>query len=279
MEATLPYETKSVALATGVTLPYFELGDPAGLAVVFVHGLTDSHLSYAPMLEAMPQGYRMFALTMRGHGDATKPGAGYAPEDMAADVAAFLDAQGIERAAIVGHSMGSIVARAFAHAYPRRVLGLALLGAFSSLHANAAVQEVFDSVDALGEDIPDDFARGWQQGSLGTPVPDDFFETVIEETKKVPARVFRDALAGLIARDRTFTGAGSLVPTLILWGDEDAFCTRADQDALVAAFKNALLVVYPGIGHAVHWELPVRAATDVAIWLRRIGRSMGRAAA
>lgn len=275
----MSYETKSVALATGVTLPYFEFGSPAGLPVVFIHGLTDSHLSFAPMLEAMPQSYRMFALTMRGHGDATKPAGGYAVEDMAGDVAAFLDAQGIERAVIVGHSMGSVVARAFAHAYPGRVLGLGLLGAFSSLHANAAVQDVFDAVDALGEDIPDDFAREWQKGSLATPVPDAFFEMVIEETKKVPARVFRDALGGLMARDRTFTGAGSLVPTLIVWGDKDAFCTRADQDALLAAFKNAKLRVYQGIGHAVHGELPVRTAADVAIWLRRIERTTGRAAA
>lgn len=273
------YEAKSVALATGVALPYVEIGEKSGLTVVFIHGLTDSHLSYLPMLEAMPRSYRMFALTMRGHGDATKPASGYAPEDMAADVAAFLDAQGIERAVIVGHSMGSIVARAFADAHPERVLGLGLIGAFSSLHANPAVQEVFDAVDALGEDIPDDFAREWQQGSLGTPVPDDFFEMVVEETKKVPARVFRDALGGLIARDRTFTGAGSLVPTLIVWGDKDAFCSRADQDALAAAFRNAKLLVYPGIGHAVHWEMPQRAATDVAIWLRRIERTMGRAAA
>lgn len=269
----MSYETKSIALATGVTLPFFELGDPAGLPVVFVHGLTDSHLSYTPMLEAMPQSYRMFALTMRGHGDATKPASGYAPEDMAADVAAFLDAQGIERAVIVGHSMGSIVTRAFAHAYPGRVLGLGLLGAFSSAHANPAVQDVLDSVDTLGDDIPDDFARSWQQGSLGTPVPDAFFEMVIEETKRVPTRVFRDVLMAFLAQDRTFTGAGSLVPTLIVWGDKDAFCTRADQDALLAAFKNAKLLVYQGIGHAVHWELPLRAATDVAIWLKQVARA------
>lgn len=271
----MAYATKSVALATGVTLPYSELGDKAGLPVVFIHGLTDSHRSY----EAMPQAYRMFALTMRGHGDATKPDAGYMPEDMAADVAAFLDAQGIERAVIVGHSMGSIVARAFAHAYPRRVLGLGLLGAFASVHANPAVREVLQAVEALGEDIPDDFAREWQQGSLATPVPEAFFEMVIEETRKAPVRVFRAVLGAFLERDRTFTGAGSLVPTLIIWGDKDAFCARADQDTLVGAFRNSRLITYHGIGHAVHWELPVRAATDVAVWLKTVGRVSSVAAA
>ena len=272
-------EAKSVALATGVTMTYAEAGVRTGTPVVFVHGLTDSHLSYLPMLEAMPQSYRMFALTMRGHGDTTKPETGYTPEDMAADVAAFLETQEIDRAVIVGHSMGSLVARAFAHIYPGRVLGLALLGAFSTIHANQAVQEVFNAVDALGEDIPDEFAREWQQSSLGTPVPDAFFETVIEETKKVPARVFRDVLGGLMERDRTFTGAGSLVPTLIVWGDKDAFCSRADQNTLTKAFKNSRLVTYAGIGHAVHWELPVKVATDVAIWLKQVARANAQHAA
>lgn len=269
----MQFLTKSVALATGVTLAYAETGDPAGLSVVFIHGLTDSHLSYRPMLEAMPQTYRMFAVTMRGHGDSSKQASGYAPEDMAADVAAFLDAQGIDRAVIVGHSMGSFVARAFAHAYPRRVLGLGLLGAFSSMHANPMVQEILSAVSTLGEEIPNDFARDWQKASLSTPVPDDFFEMVIEETKKAPVRVFRDVLTAFMAHDRTFTGSGSLVPTLIVWGDKDTVCTRADQDALVCAFKNARLLAYAGIGHALHWEMPIRVATDVAVWLKQVARA------
>lgn len=269
----MQFLTKSVALATGVSLPYFEIGENGAMPVVFIHGLTDSHVSYAPMLEAMPSSYHVFALTMRGHGDASKPESGYAPEDMAGDVAAFLDAQGIDRAVIVGHSMGSLVARAFAHAYPRRVLGLGLVGAFSSLHADPAVQEVFHAVDALGEEIPDDFARDWQRGSIATPVPDDFFEVVIAETKKVPVRVFRGVLTELMARDRTFTGSGSLVPALIVWGDKDAFCSRADQETLTKAFKNSRLLAYQGIGHAPHWEMPVRVATDVAVWLKQVARA------
>lgn len=272
----MSYLSKSVALATGVTMTFAEKGDPSGVPVIFIHGITDSHLSYGPVLDALPSRFHAFAVTMRGHGGSSKPAAHYAPEDMAVDVAAFLDVQKIERAIVVGHSMGSLVARCVAAAYPERVLGLVIVGAFASLHANPAVEELRKAVDALGDEIPYAFAREFQMSTLATPVPDAFLAMAIAETQKVPARVFRSAIAGMMVRDHTLTGATYAGPTLIVWGDEDAFCLRADQETLVRAFKNAELLTYTGIGHAVHWEEPVRFATDFAAWAERIERGAER---
>ncbi|MDZ4865923.1 MAG: alpha/beta hydrolase [Alphaproteobacteria bacterium] len=274
----MSFLSKSVAVATGVTLTYAEKGDPSGVPVIFIHGITDSHLSYGPVLDVLPSGFHAFAVTMRGHGASSKPAGHYAPEDMAADVVAFLDAQKIERAIVVGHSMGSLVARCVAEAHPERVLGLVIVGAFASLHANPAVEELRKIVDALGDDIPYEFAREFQMSTLATPVPAAFLAMAIAETQKVPARVFRSATAGLMVRDHASTGAAYAGPTLIVWGDQDAFCPRADQDALVRAFKNAELLIYDGIGHAVHWEEPVRFALDFAAWAKRIDGGSVRAA-
>jgi non-heme chloroperoxidase len=271
--------SKSVALATGVTLTYAEKGDPSGLPVVFVHGITDSHLSYGLVLDALPGRFHAFAVTMRGHGASSKPAGHYAPEDMAADVVAFLDAQKIERAVVVGHSMGSLVARCVAEAHPERVLGLVIVGAFASLHANPAVDKLKKAVDALGDDIPYAFAREFQMSTLATPVPDAFLAMAIAETQKVPARVFRSATTGLMVRDHALTGARYQGPTLIVWGDLDAFALRADQDTLVHAFAQAKLLVYEGIGHAVHWEVPSRFVGDLVQWLAQIEWGLaGRAA-
>jgi pimeloyl-ACP methyl ester carboxylesterase len=60
-------------LSTGVTLRYAAQGDPSGVPVVLLHGLTDSHLSYAPMTAHLPDHIRAYALTTRGHGDSGKP--------------------------------------------------------------------------------------------------------------------------------------------------------------------------------------------------------------
>lgn len=53
------------------------------------------------------------------------------------------------------------------------------------------------------------------------------------------------------------------VPTLIVWGDQDAIQSRADQDALVEAIRGAQLLVYEGAGHSPHWEEPNRFAADL----------------
>lgn len=275
----MQFPTKSVALATGVTLAYTEKGDPKGLPIVFLHGITDSHRSYEPVLEILPDRYRAFALTARGHGESSRPETGYALEDMAADVAAFMDAQGIGKAVIAGHSMSSLVARVYAHRYPQRVLGLVLMGAFASLHANPAVTELMSAVDALDEEIPEAFALEFQVSTLAHAVPDAFLKTVVAETQKVPAFVFKAALKSLADRDRTFAGAGSLVPTLLMWGDKETFVPRSDQDRLLTAFRNARLVVFAGGGHAFHWESPATFVSELAPWLRKIEAALNKAAA
>lgn len=275
----MAFDVKSVSLSTGVTLPYIESGDFKGVPVIFLHGLSDSHRSFEPLFDVLPKRIPAIAVTQRGHGDASRPADDYRPEDMAADLEAFMDALAIPRAVIVGHSMGSMVARTFAHAHPERATGLVLVGAFATLHNNPVVQEFWNAVDCLGEPVPEDFVREFQISTLAVPVPDAFLTMVIDESLKLPAYVWRAATAALIERDRTFTASGNSTPTLIAWGDKDTFATRHDQNMLAAGLKNATLIVYPGTGHAPHWEMPVRFASDLSMWLRKIENGAGRQAA
>src|SRR5687767_7666544 len=139
---------RSVALPTGVTLPFVEQGDPAGVPVVLLHGGTDSWRSFQPVLPYLPSSIRAFALSRRGHGDASRPAAGYHPRDFAADVAAFLDSQGLESAVIAGHSMGSTIALRFALDYPERTRGLVPMGALVRYAANPVIAEFWETVVA-----------------------------------------------------------------------------------------------------------------------------------
>jgi pimeloyl-ACP methyl ester carboxylesterase len=65
---------------------------------------------------------RAYALSQRGHGDADRPETGYRPQDFASDVAEFLTAVGVQKAVIVGHSMGSLIAQRFAIDHPGRFI-------------------------------------------------------------------------------------------------------------------------------------------------------------
>jgi pimeloyl-ACP methyl ester carboxylesterase len=254
----------SVTLPNQVTLPYVEQGDPAGVPVLLLHGITDSWRSFEGVLPHLPTSLHTFALSQRGHGDATRPMTGYYPQDFAADLAAFMDTLNLGPAVIVGHCMGSYIAQRFALDYPDRTLGLVLMASFTTVCGNPVVTEFWDSVvSTLTDPIDPSLALEFQQSTLAQPVPQTLLDTVVQESLKVPARVWRAAFAALL--DTDFSGELSKItaPTLIVWGDQDAFFRRREQEALVALIAGAQLIVYPGAGHGFHWEEPARFAADL----------------
>src|SRR5215813_5937014 len=115
-------------LSTGVRLRYAESGDPAGHPIILLHGYTDSWFSFSRALPYFDPSHHVYILDQRGHGDSDRPASGYTFSDFAADVIAFMEAKGIKRATLVGHSMGSIVAQGVALLAPERVERLVLIG-------------------------------------------------------------------------------------------------------------------------------------------------------
>jgi non-heme chloroperoxidase len=256
--------TNSIQLSTGVTLPYVEHGDPSGIPMVLLHGYSDSSLSYDLLLPHLPDSIHAYAYTQRGHGEADKPTAGYRPEDYAADVAAFLDAMGIEAAVIVGHSGGSYAAQRFALDHPERTLGVVLIGAFDAFRDNPGVLELEEVVAGLTDPVDREFAREFQESCVAQQVPAGFLEAIIDGSAKMPARVWRTWLEDHLAAAAPTESGTIAAPTLILWGDKDAFCRRSAQDALLAAIPRSRLSIYEGTGHCPHWEQPERAAAEIA---------------
>jgi non-heme chloroperoxidase len=247
-----------------VTLPYVEQGDPAGVPVVLLHGYSDSWRSWERLLAELPDAVHAYAITQRGHGDADRPTDGYEPHDLANDTVAFMDAVGIQAAVIAGHSGGSYTAQRFAIDHPHRTLGLVLIGALHTLQDNAGVEELWDAVSELADPVDPQFVRAFQEGTTTRPVPAEFLEAVIAESQKLPARVWKAALRGLLdATPPTATGRIA-APSLILWGEDDQLASRGNQDALAAAIDDVRTVVYERTGHAPHWERPEQVAAELA---------------
>jgi non-heme chloroperoxidase len=214
-------------------------------------------------LPHLPEWIHALVISQRGHGDSSRPEKSYRYQDFAADAAAFLDAAHIESAVIVGHSMGTTVAQRFALDYPARTLGLVLAASFANVGDNERVRELWGVVAEIEDPVPDEFVRGFQEGTTAQPLPQAFFETIVRESQKLPARVWKDAVACNMQHE--FAGELNRIhaPTLLIWGDRDRVVPRSDQDAQVTAIADSRLVVYEGAGHGVHWEQPARFAHDL----------------
>ena len=265
----------AASLPTGVRLHYAESGPAGGEPILFLHGYTDSWYSFAPVLPYLPPMVRAFALDQRGHGDSDRPASGYAIADFAADAAAFLDAMGVRRAAVVGHSMGSFVARRLALDHPERVGRLVLIGS-ADAPQNEVLFGLWDQVQALTDPVPAEFIREFQLSTAYGPLAGPFLDRVIAESRKLPARVWQHALAGMLADDCRAELARIGCATLIFWGDRDTIFPRTDQDRLTGAIPGAALRVYPETGHALHWERPERFADDLRAFLEARHSGPGR---
>jgi non-heme chloroperoxidase len=246
--------------------PFIERGRNGGVPLILIHGLTDSMRSYEPVLGALPASVHAYAITQRGHGDAPKPQDGYGARELAGDVVAFMNARGIERAVVAGHSHGSTVARRVAADHPDRVAGCVLAGAFSPYREQPVLAGLLDEFRTLGDPVDPGYAREWQESTLANPVPEPFLAMVVAETCKVPVRVWDAALRGML-EERSEPQPRIAAPVLLAWGDRDEMVARADQDDLADAIPGAQRLVYEGAGHALHWEQPARYACEVAAFM------------
>jgi non-heme chloroperoxidase len=259
---------KRVILSTGVELQYLEQGRKNGEPVIFIHGFTDSHHSFDRNLPIFPRKFHVFALDLRGHGDSSKPACCYSQADFAADVVAFMDALGIARASLVGHSMGSFVAHRVAVDFPDRLDRLVLIGSAPTVAGNAGALELKTIVDTLTDPIDPEFVLAFQASTFFRAIPEAFLETAVQESLKVPAAIWQQALDGLIADDHSAELAGVTAPTLILYGDQDVFFSAAEQAQLDALIPISELTTYEQVGHGTHVEVPIRAVHDIARFLR-----------
>lgn len=247
-------------LSNGLRLAYAEQGRRDGPAVIMLHGYTDSHRSFDLLRPHVPEGWRVIAVTARGHGQSDKPAEGYDAADMASDVAALLDALSIERAVIVGHSMGATVALQFAADYPQRAAGLVLIGAFASFRGNDGVAQLRNAVVAFQEHVDPEFVLAFQESTFAEMIPQRFLDTVINESLRCPAFVWRAALDGQLRAAVINAALRTQAPALLIRGEQDAFVPASDQLKLRDALPSARLFSMRGVGHAPHWERPAETS-------------------
>ena len=261
----------SVALPDGVSLAYIDMGERSAPAVVLIHGYTDSARDWVPMLPYLSKRYRLILVDIRGHGQSSKPECCYTRLDFAYDIKLLLDALGVQKADIVGHSLGSIIAQTFAEYWPERTAHVVLISSTGgSPPGRPKTTPQFDfaaEIRKLKEPIEADspFMIAWWDSP--TPVDPDFIRRQRKDAAGIPLRVWLAVLDQALSTDNTYAILQSTLPrlkapTLLIWGSKDPIMEEDMRQSLRNALPRAKVKIFDGLGHNPFWEDP-RGVADV----------------
>ena len=240
-------------------ISYMERGQ--GEPLVFVHGVGGDAACWQPQLEAFSESYRAIAWNMPGYG-----GSDPLPEmtfaGLAEALTRLLDRLEIERAHLVGHSMGGMVAQEFAATWPGRLRSLALVATSAAFGpADSDWQRNF-LVRRLG---PLDQGRSMADlaseivASLVGEAPDPAgVAQAISSMGQVPEETYRVALRCLLTFDRRAALGRIEAPTLLLAGERDETAPPAVMERVAARIPQARFLILPRAGHLANLEQPAR---------------------
>jgi pimeloyl-ACP methyl ester carboxylesterase len=259
---------RTIALPDGITLAYVQLGNPRGVPVVLIHGYTDSDLDWAPLVPYLSADFRLIIVDLRGHGASSKPECCYSRLDFAYDVKLLLDALRIQRADIVGHSLGSIIAQTFAEYWPQRTERVVLISSTGGPRAGSPPRKPkFDyaaAIRQLKEPIDPDstFMKEWWASPK--PVDPEYLARQRRNAAAIPLQVWLAVLdQGLVDSDLQRTLPRLRAPTLLIWGSADPIMEPPLRQSLRRALPHAKVVIFPGLGHNPFWEDPRACAAVI----------------
>jgi len=235
--------------------------DGQGPAVLLVHGLGGTSNFYQVQADALAESHRVIRVDSAGAGRSPATG-GITIESHADDLAAVLDALDIESAAVVGHSMGTLVVRALAARHPGKVSALVLLGAVGE-PADAGRQAQRDRAETLRAKGTAAVAPGVVANALSEETRRDKPE-VAAFVRELVMRQDPEGYARNCEALAAATDPGPIatdLPLLLITGDADKVGPPAVSHALAEAHGKATVEILPGVGHWTALEA-ARQTTD-----------------
>ncbi|PZE20434.1 alpha/beta fold hydrolase [Paenibacillus xerothermodurans] len=262
-------ETKFVR-HNGARLAYKAHGE--GQAVVLLHGFCGSSAYWEQVLPLLPDNYRFIAPDLRGHGESASPEGEYTMEAFAGDLAELLQQLRIERAIVLGHSLGGYATLAFAERHPE------LLAAFGLIHSTAfpdsdeAKEGRLKGMDTIREKGISAFVEGLAP-KLFAPVHLQTMAQAVRETVAIgrgthPEGAIR-TLDGMRRRpDRNHVLAEAKMPVLIVAGDHDQVIP-AERAFSVTGGQIAQRQI-AGAGHMSMMEAPHKLAQVIVEFITTV---------
>jgi 3-oxoadipate enol-lactonase len=246
-----------------------------GPAVLFVHGYPFDRTIWRDQIDSL-DGYRRIAPDLRGMGQSDAPDLGYGMGIYADDLAALLDALGVNEVVLCGLSMGGYVIFEFLRRWRHRVRALILM----DTRAEADSAEGRRARDAAAATAREGGAAAVGETLLPKVLAPGSDERAPELVKRVRTMIAATPVAGMVGalaamRDR-HDSTGLLptlagLPTLVVVGEEDVLTPPDAARRMATLIPAARLVVIPGAGHVPPLERPSETTAEIREFLRVVG--------
>jgi pimeloyl-ACP methyl ester carboxylesterase len=249
-----------------VTLAYDDRG--SGPAVVLIHGHPFDRTLWRPQLDALSGAWRVVAPDLRGFGESPATPGAVSMRELADDVWALLAELGIENAAVVGLSMGGLIAVEMALARPQQVWALGLVATTVQPVQDGERErrrELADRVEAGGMDVMLEYMRP-QFGPEPDPRLVDEITAMIARNSPEGAAA---ALRGRAERPDYRPGLRELaIPGFVCAGTHDVWSTPAVTQEIVDCLRDPHLVTLENVGHLPNREAAARFDAELSSFLR-----------
>lgn len=235
----------------GFRMSYEKLGSGT-VRILLIHGNLASKRWWNQVKIPLSEQYTVYSLDLRGCGESEQPKEGYSVPQYGEDVLTFMNQMGIEKACLIGHSMGGAVAMHVASKEPGRIEKLVLLnsapvfGFFTSPEKYSIIEHYATQRDLLKLSL----------SAIAPTVADQpFFEGLVDDAYRAAFTAVHNAQS-LGTIDYTDWARAFTPPVLVLFGEKDILISREDTEKMQAMFPNSRLAVHPSVGHSPQIEDP-----------------------
>lgn len=259
-----------VASANGIDIFYRESGD--GPPVLFIQGLGVDHRGWAGVASRLAESFRCVSYDNRDVGRSSLVESPYDVLDMLDDAVGLLDALAIDRADVVGASMGGVIAQELAIRHPGRVRRLTLVSTYTSGDPRGTA--IFESQAMLRRVLSrDEYCRAtfWSVYSHQDYRRDGFVDDMIHRSVAndlwQPQDAYERHVRAVLSARTEDRLREIKTPTLILAGAEDILTPMRFSSLLAAEIPDNRLIVVEGAGHGLIWSHPQVVAEHIQSFL------------
>ena len=233
-----------------------------GPVVVFLHGIGGHRTNWRDQLPAFAaHGFRAVAWDARGYGLSDDYEGPLDFADFSHDLARLLDHLEVERAHLVGLSMGGRILQDFYPHYPDRVATLVLCATFPGFDASLTPEKRAEFIRIRKEPLvsgkePKDISPVVAKTLIGPRATDAHFQRLVESMTMLHKESYIKAIEASTLYDRSASLPDIAAPTLLVFGGADSLVVPAVGERMAAEIPNARLIVIPEAGHLVNIEFP-----------------------